>query len=45
LDHCWEAGCYKAILLSGTQREEAHKFYEALGFSGSAKKGFVITRP
>jgi len=37
-----ENGCYKIMLLSGSKRLDAHKFYESLGFSGDKKKGFVI---
>ncbi len=33
--------CYKAMLLSNSKRTEAHQFYENMGFSGNAKKGFV----
>jgi GNAT superfamily N-acetyltransferase len=31
-----EAGCHKVQLLSNKKRQEAHKFYEALGFEASA---------
>jgi GNAT superfamily N-acetyltransferase len=31
-----EAGCYKIQLLSNTKRQEAHRFYKALGFKTSA---------
>jgi len=37
-----ENGCYKVMLLSGSERKEAHAFYESLGFSGTKKKGFVM---
>jgi GNAT superfamily N-acetyltransferase len=30
---CREAGCYKLVLSSNLKREEAHRFYDALGFS------------
>lgn len=33
-------GCYKVCLLSNATRAGAHKFYEELGFSGTAKVGF-----
>lgn len=33
-------GCYKICLLSNRTRIEAHRFYESLGFSGTAKVGF-----
>jgi GNAT superfamily N-acetyltransferase len=29
---CREAGCYKLVLSSNLAREEAHRFYDALGF-------------
>lgn len=40
-----EKGCYKVMLLSGSERTEAHSFYESLGFSGTRKKGFVLYLP
>jgi GNAT superfamily N-acetyltransferase len=45
LERCWQAGCYKVMLLSGLKRAGAHAFYQALGFDRDAKQGFVITRP
>jgi GNAT superfamily N-acetyltransferase len=35
-------GCYKVCLLSNSTRAGAHKFYEELGFSGTAKIGFHL---
>jgi GNAT superfamily N-acetyltransferase len=32
-----EAGCYKIMLTSDKRREEAHRFYESLGFEASAE--------
>jgi ribosomal protein S18 acetylase RimI-like enzyme len=32
--------CYKVLLQSSVKREEAHRFYESIGFSGTTKKGF-----
>ena len=40
----WERNCYKVMLLSGAGREEAHKFYENLGFRQDTKVGFVALR-
>lgn len=37
-----ENDCYMVCLLSNARRTEAHKFYEKLGFSGDAKRGFVM---
>jgi GNAT superfamily N-acetyltransferase len=44
LSRCWAAGCYKVMLLSGTQRYAAHEFYERNGFDKHAKQGFVIRK-
>ncbi len=35
-----DRNCYKVILQSGISREEAHKFYEKMGFNGGSKKAF-----
>jgi inorganic pyrophosphatase/GNAT superfamily N-acetyltransferase len=35
----WEAGCYKAMLLSGSQRLETHQFYLQCGFRSDDKTG------
>jgi GNAT superfamily N-acetyltransferase len=35
-------GCYKVCLLSNSTRAGAHKFYEELRFSGTAKVGFYL---
>jgi len=40
LDFARQNNCYKAQLLSGIKRSEAHKFYESMGFDGNSKKGF-----
>jgi GNAT superfamily N-acetyltransferase len=32
LERCRETGCYKMALSSNLQREEAHRFYDSLGF-------------
>jgi GNAT superfamily N-acetyltransferase len=32
LDRCREKGCYKLMLSSNAKREDAHAFYESLGF-------------
>lgn len=44
LERCWNADCYKIMLLSGVQREGAHEFYERNGFDKHAKQGFIIRR-
>lgn len=40
----WEAGCYKAMLMTGSRRESTHAFYRACGFSADAKTGY-LARP
>ena len=37
MEHCRKAGCYKLVLSSNLKRDEAHRFYETLGFE---KHGF-----
>jgi GNAT superfamily N-acetyltransferase len=32
LEHCRQAGCYKLALSSNVKRQDAHRFYESLGF-------------
>jgi GNAT superfamily N-acetyltransferase len=44
IERCWERRCYKVMLMSGVQRDDAHQFYDALGFDRRAKQAFVITR-
>lgn len=41
LDLAWGHGCYKVLLLSGAQREEAHKLYRSVGFRDGIETGFV----
>src|SRR6476620_1473276 len=35
LDLAWSRRCCKVMLLSGTQRTEAHRLYESVGFVGN----------
>ena len=44
LCRCWAAGCYKIMLLSASQRDTAHEFYERNGFDPHAKQGFIIRK-
>lgn len=40
----WEAGCYKAMLMTGSRNPATHSFYRACGFSPDAKKAY-LARP
>ncbi len=44
LQLAWDSGCYKVMLLSGLHREEAHRFYERVGFE-KRRVGFVAQAP
>jgi GNAT superfamily N-acetyltransferase len=44
LQAAWDAGCYKAMLLTGSKRESTHGFYRACGFNGDEKSAY-IARP
>ncbi|MCM2291220.1 GNAT family N-acetyltransferase [Allorhizobium sp. BGMRC 0089] len=43
IDAAWQAGCYKVMLLTGSNRPAVHRFYEACGFVQN-KTGFQIRR-
>jgi GNAT superfamily N-acetyltransferase len=40
----WDAGCYKAMLQTGSRTPATHAFYRACGFSPDAKKAY-LARP
>lgn len=44
LDRAWEAGCYKAMLLTGSKTPRTHAFYRSCGFSPDAKTAY-LARP
>jgi GNAT superfamily N-acetyltransferase len=44
LEWAWRAGCYKAMLMTGSKRPSTHAFYRACGFSADAKTGYVASR-
>jgi GNAT superfamily N-acetyltransferase len=37
----WEAGCYKAMLMTGSRNPAAHALYKACGFSSDDKTAYV----
>ena len=40
----WDAGCYKAMLMTGSRDPATHAFYKASGFSPDAKTAY-LARP
>jgi N-acetylglutamate synthase-like GNAT family acetyltransferase len=40
----WEAGCYKAMLMTGSRDPATHSFYRARGFSSDDKTAYVARR-
>jgi GNAT superfamily N-acetyltransferase len=44
LEAAWNAGCYKAMLMTGSRNPDTHAFYRACGFSPDAKTGYIAHR-
>jgi GNAT superfamily N-acetyltransferase len=44
LQAAWDAGCYKAMLQTGSRTPATHAFYRACGFSPDAKQAY-LARP
>jgi GNAT superfamily N-acetyltransferase len=44
LQAAWDAGCYKAMLQTGSRRPSTHAFYRACGFSPDVKTAY-LARP
>jgi GNAT superfamily N-acetyltransferase len=44
LEVAWAAGCYKAMLMTGSRTPATHAFYRACGFSPDAKTAY-LARP
>ncbi|WP_250574546.1 GNAT family N-acetyltransferase [Nonomuraea sediminis] len=40
----WKAGCYKAMLQTGSSKPATHAFYRACGFSSDSKTAY-LARP
>ncbi|MFJ8743097.1 GNAT family N-acetyltransferase [Embleya sp. NPDC127516] len=45
LQAAWDAGCYKAMLLTGSRDPDIHAFYRACGFSAEAKTAYLARPP
>ncbi|MCO6416502.1 GNAT family N-acetyltransferase [Siccirubricoccus sp. KC 17139] len=41
----WAAGCYKVMLLTGSQRDSTFRFYEGAGFRRGEKTGLIARPP
>jgi len=44
LQAAWDAGCYKAMLLTGSRNPSTHAFYRSCGFSADVKTAY-LARP
>lgn len=45
LQEAWNAGCYKAMLLTGSKTPSTHAYYRACGFDPTAKQAYVARPP
>gem|GEM_PF-136089 len=45
LSAAWQAGCYKAMLMTGSRRESTHAFYRSCGLTADEKTGYVAHPP
>ncbi|MBL6455492.1 GNAT family N-acetyltransferase [Belnapia sp. T6] len=45
LSAAWAAGCYKAMLLTGSTQEATFRFYEGAGFRRGEKTGLIARPP
>ncbi len=45
LAFAWDAGCYKAMLMTGSRRPSTLAFYRACGFSEDAKTAYLARPP
>ena len=45
LEAAWSAGCYKAMLLTGSKTPATHAYYRACGFDPDAKQAYLARPP
>ncbi|MEV4494346.1 GNAT family N-acetyltransferase [Micromonospora arborensis] len=45
LQAAWDAGCYKAMLMTGSRTPATHAFYRACGFSPDVKTAYLARPP
>ncbi|MEU8165519.1 GNAT family N-acetyltransferase [Micromonospora sp. NPDC049004] len=45
LQAAWNAGCYKAMLMTGSRDPSTHAFYRACGFSADVKTAYLARPP
>ncbi|MCF0092071.1 GNAT family N-acetyltransferase [Micromonospora sp. MH99] len=45
LQAAWDAGCYKAMLMTGSRDPSTHAFYRACGFSADVKTAYLARPP
>lgn len=43
IEQAQQQDCYKIMLLTGSKKEEVHRFYKTLGFMGGLKTGYVLS--
>jgi GNAT superfamily N-acetyltransferase len=45
LERAWAAGCYKAMLQTGSRTPSTHAYYRACGFADDAKTAYLARPP
>ena len=41
VDHAFQAGCYKVMLMTGRKDPAVHRFYQRCGFDGDSKHAYI----
>lgn len=45
LERAWAAGCYKAMLMTGSKTPSTHAYYRACGFADDVKTAYLARPP